>query len=247
LPEPIHAAGIPCAVKGFLADRRYHFFDKPLGYLGKLTAEDELLYADFDRTVIAVRGVPFIALTPEESDPETAARHLEKVTDLSHADEIFTDLMEEQLAVSFVLPQVFASEAHAWFSEATIIHLMSALMSCAIRHSVGMTEPFMLLNASPGLVELILCRNGQLLFANHYRTTGPADVLYYSLAVLNQLRFGNDEVVVKCSGPQATETLASLEAYLPHTHFFSFPEVQPRSDYPQVETVDLTCIEKCAS
>jgi len=238
---------MPCVVKGFHTDRKYHFFDKPLGYLGQLIGDEDLLYADFEHVHIAVRGVPFVVLKPGEADHHTIETRLQEVTDISQLDEIYSDITDEELVVAFALPQVFAREAHAWFSDATISHVISSLMMCTIKHSRGMAEPLMLINVSPGFTELILCNQSRLLFANHYRSSGPEDVLYYALAVLQNLGMPGDQVVIKCAGPVALNTLPVLQTYLPHTHFFSFPEVHPRSDYPSVDTVDLICVEKCAS
>jgi len=105
-------------------DRKFHFFDKPLGYLAQLVQDDEMLYADFSSVQIAVRGVPFIALRPTEAGRETTVARLQEVTDISYSDEIFTDVTDEGIVIAFALPQAFSSEAHAWFSDAAIIHVM---------------------------------------------------------------------------------------------------------------------------
>lgn len=241
------AAYMPCSAKGYHADRKYHFFDKPLGYLGQLIGDDDLLFADFDQVQIAVRGVPFIVLKPEESDHETVVHRLQEVTDISHADEIFTDITDEGIVVAFALPQRFAQEVHAWFSGASIIHAMSALMMCTLRLSRTIETPMMLVNVSAGLVELVVCQSGRLFHTNHYRITGPEDVLYYVLAVVQNLKMQHDQIVVHCSGPEVLHALPVLQTYLPHTHLFTYPDINPRSDYPAVDTADLICISKCAS
>lgn len=237
----------PLSVKGFYADRKYHFFDKPLGYLGQLVSDDALLYEDFAQVSIAVRGVPYVALKPDEATHVLIETRLQEVTDISQQDEIYSDITDEGIVVAFALPQAFARETHGWFSDATISHVMSSLLMCMIKHSRAMAEPVMLVNTSPGFCELIFCTKGQLLFANHYRVNGPEDVMYYVLAVLQNLKVTGDDVVIKCAGPNAVHVLPVLQPYLPHIHFFSFGEINPGSDYPQVDTADLICVAKCAS
>ncbi len=238
---------MPCVTKGVTTDRKFHYFDKPLGYLGQLVGDDEMLYADFSHVHIAVRGVPFVALKPVEVNRESTVTRLQEVTDVSHSDEIFTDVTDEDIVIAFALPQAFSAEAHAWFSEASIIHVISALIMYEIKYSRAHTEPVMLLNVSSQFTELILCHQGQLLFVNHYRTLGPEDVLYYALAILQNLHLQSEHVIIKCAGTAATHALPVLQTYMPHTELFSFPDINPRSDYPNVETIDLICVSKCAS
>lgn len=237
----------PLSTKGFYADRKYLFFDKPLGYLNQLVSDDALLYEDFAQVSVAVRGVPFVALRPGEASQALIETRLQEVTDISKQDEIYSDITDEGIVVAFALPQAFARETHGWFSDATISHVMSSLMMCTIKHSRAMAEPVMLVNTSHTFCELIFCNQGQLVFANHYRVTGPEDVMYYVLAILQNLQMTGAEVVVKCAGPNAVHVLPVLQTYLPQIHFFSFGEINPGSDYPQVDTADLICVAKCAS
>jgi hypothetical protein len=236
-----------CACKGFVADRKFHFFDKPLGYLDRVTADDDLLYADFSSVRLAVRGVPFVMMRAEDASHDAVVARLQEITDLSKSDEIFTDITDEGLAIAFALPQVFASEVHVWFSEASIIHLISALVICGMKYSHGLAQPVMMLNVSDGFTEVILCDNGRLLFANHYKTQGHEDVLYYALAVLQNLRIESDKVLVRCSGPAAIHAVQFLQTYISQVQHFSYPGIDYRDDYPQVETLDLISIARCAS
>jgi hypothetical protein len=116
-----------------------------------------------------------------------------------------------------------------------------------MKQSRDIVQPTMLLNISAGFTEVVVCHNGQFLFANHYRTEAPEDVLYYALAVLQNLRLESDQAIVNCSGHGVSGSLPVLQTYLPQARSFAYPDINPRSDYPLVETTDLISITKCAS
>jgi hypothetical protein len=116
-----------------------------------------------------------------------------------------------------------------------------------MKYSHGLAQPVMMLNVSDGFTEVILCDSGRLLFANHYKTQGHEDVLYYALAVLQNLRIESDKVLVRCSGPAALHAVQFLQTYISQVQHFSYPGIDYRDDYPQVETLDLISIARCAS
>ncbi len=230
-----------------MANRKYHFFDKPLGYLGQLMSEDELLYADFEHVTIAVRGVPFRALDSNNIQPETIRANLLRVTDVSDSDETFCDHCDENLAVAFAVPEALVRETHTWFSDTYISHVMSALMTCTIRHSRGKEAPVMLLNISRNISEVVICRDGLLLFANHYRTSGAEDVLYYTLAVLENLQLKHDLMAIRCVGSGAADVAPVLKTYIQDVSHVLLSEILFPSDFPVVESTDLICLNQCAS
>lgn len=208
---------------------------------------DELLYADFNHVQIAVRGVPFIAVRPDETERGHLFARLQAVTDIQKSDVLITDSGVKDVLCAFVLPELFVRETEGWFSGTKISHLISALISEAIRLSREHDERILLVNCSGSLAEMVLCDHGNLLFANHYHIAGPEDVLYYILAILDDFHLEALHVGVECIGPAADSVHLFLQSYLPRVGLFSFHEISPRSDFPRVESADLLCVAKCAS
>ena len=240
-------SGKPGAVKAFTIPRKYHFFDKPLGYLPKLIGDDDLLYADFDSVMLAVRGVPFAAMDPKYANTSTMLEKLRAVTEISETDALFCDVSDENFAVAFALPEIFVRETHAWFSDTQISHAMTALMTLSIKHSRNHSEPILFINISSGLAEFVLCHDGLLLFANHYQVAGSEDVLYYTLAILQNLHVPQDQVVVRCAGQGAAMAIPVLQSYLKDVQSFSDPEINVPADFPLIDAADLIFLTQCAS
>jgi hypothetical protein len=238
--------GSPCATKGVVTDNKYHLFDKPLGYLGRLIGDDDLLYADFEKVCIAVRAVPFTALPSGQADDFMRSKLLE-ITDLSPADGIFCDEIDDQLSLAFALPEVFSREAHAWFSNARIMHVMSALVSQSLEFSQDFADYVLIVNVTHDLIEVVLCSGGALMFANHFRISGREDVLYYVLAVLRDQDVTTGRCHVICTGHDASQVVPQLSQYFTDIEMQLSNTRGTTADFPTTETRDLISILKCAS
>jgi hypothetical protein len=236
----------PCAVKGFLADSRYHFFDKPVDYLGDLIAEDPLLCAGFKDVYIAVRGVPFVVLEEAGVATDMAAGRLKGVTDLGHADRLFIDQAGGGLAIAYALPEMFLIEAQNWYSNVAVRHIMTSLVTTELEQSAYTDRKVVRVNITTDLAEIVCTRNGSLLFVNHYRVGGPEDTLYYVLAVLRQLDIAVDQAHVYCSGTATGITLPVLGRFLPHCTAETGGKGQV-AGFPVIETWDLITMLRCAS
>jgi hypothetical protein len=236
-----------CVVKGFRADKKYHLFDKPLGYLDRLIADDTLLCADFSTVRIAIRGVPFVVMQYDLPGQQFAESQLSGITDIGPSDTILLDETEVGIQIAFVVPQPFLDEASSWFSGASFQHIMTTLVSWCIEYSSTTTDPVLLVNAGDEIVEIVLCAAGRMYFANHYRITAAEDILYYVLAILEDQETPVDAVQVKCTGPAAEKTWKTLLNYLPRCDVFAFPGARAPIGFPAVESGDLMSVLQCES
>jgi hypothetical protein len=233
-------------VRGYHYNKKYHFFDRPLGYLEKLASEDEFLYADFEKVHIAVRGSAFTAIHPHEVNGININAKLRKVTDVGENDKVFSSRVDDDLVLAFSIPTVFEKEAHAWFSDATFGHIIAPLIRCFLDYSREVESHVLLINSSTGMAEIIVCEQGKLLYANHFRITTSEDILYFALAAIQNLKLNNEQLRVKCTGPQSTETGSVLQKYFPFVQPFTFGDMH-RPEFPQTDAADLICLSRCAS
>src|SRR5690606_28405292 len=107
---------------------------------------------------------------------------------------ILRDRLSDQTSLAFVIPQALVQGIWTWFSGAQIGHIMAKLGAFALKH---LSPGTLLVNASHELTEVVVVSDQELLFANHFRTGSPDDILYYVMAVLDELEIDRGMISVK--------------------------------------------------
>lgn len=234
---------IPGAVKGFHTHKQYHFFDRPLGYLEDLVARDTLLCADFSSVKIALRGVPFILMPSSDFNIPNASGLLSEVTDISPADMVLKESVNEEIALVFAIPEIMVQSAWSWFSGAQIGHAMASMIKFALTKAAFSG---VLINTSEELAEIVITIAGALRFANHYRISAPQDVLYYVSAILEELETDRESISVRCCGQETAEVTRIMRSGFADCEAITFPDI-PADDFPGIESTDLMSVLRCGS
>lgn len=240
----IDSAGSTTVSRGLTSGQRYHFFDRPLGYLDEVIAQDEILCADFEQVHLALRGIPFVMMPGLPIRKSEIRARLAEVTEINQHDQVFADKVDEHLAIGFAISQKFVEEAKTWFSQVQIHHVITAIISRMLGDPSLQTGLHMLLNAHQGFVEIVLCHNGRLAFANHYRISAQSDILYYVLAAAELREIPVADLQVCCSGTLAVDMVETLSVYLPQVRLY--PD-SVTGDVHETRIMDLISVAQCAS
>ncbi len=241
--------GEPIMARAYAGGKRRHFFDRPLASLNAIITANEVLFEPFVAVRIAVRGVPFVCVGADlAKSPEQRHHVLSQATTIAARDAVRYDIIHVHnnisLAVVYAVPDAFIQECRIWYGNAAIAHVMTALVRCASDRSKQMPGPLFLVDISASWHEIVVCRDGDLLFANHFRAGTHNDLLYYLLAIAADLKIEAGDAKVRCIGARHPErAAAALKDYLPDTEVL----IAQASEGRNPGLVDLISVARCAS
>jgi Protein of unknown function (DUF3822) len=189
----IHAEGHPhhFRVRQIVFDKRYPGFTKPLGYLSEVLRDDHLLFEEFHRKTIAIRGVPFAPVTQDQLAQDSPQSMLAAHTEVGPNDIIYTDVLGETGHVLlFAIPDLLDAEIQMYYKNARIRHSMSSLLCHALSAS-NESQSTVHANITHRWLEIVIVENQSLKYINHMRWYDQSDIVYYIAALLENLGLYN--------------------------------------------------------
>ena len=174
--------------KIFVFDKRYPGFTKPLGYLSDVLRKDHLLFDDFVKKTIAIRGVPFVSVSQDQLSHGTPRSFLAHQADIGPNDIIYTDAVDgTEHTLLFAIPELLNAELQMYYKNARIRHSLSSLLCHAFSgsndHSCAIHA-----NISHRWLEIVIMENNNLRYINQMRWYDQNDVVYYIAALIENLR-----------------------------------------------------------
>lgn len=226
--------------KIFVFDRRYQGFSKPLGYLSEVLRKDRLLFKDFHRKTIAIRGVPFIHLDQNQvrhDDPESL---LANQTDMGPNDVTQTDVVGNTgYTLVFSIPKSLDAELQLYYKDVRVRHSLSSLLCHAFSRSYG-HESVVHVNISHQWLEIVVVEYNVLAYINQMRWYNQSDVVYYIAALLENLNI-DDGCLYEFSGSAYKSEL--------HDHLVAHLSIDKkqiiRSDDGHDQVLDLRNVASC--
>ena len=183
-PEGDH---VHLRTKIFVFDKRYPGFSKPLGYLSDVLRKDHLLFEDFHKKTIAIRGVPFVSVSQEQLSHGSPRSFLADQADIGPNDIIHSDAVDgTEHTLLFTIPELLNAELQMYYKNARIRHSLSSLLCHAFSgsndHSYAIHA-----NISHRWLEIVIMENNKLRYINQMRWYDQNDVIYYIAALIENL------------------------------------------------------------
>jgi Protein of unknown function (DUF3822) len=220
--------------KSFVFDKRYPGFKKPLGYLSEVLRQDSLLFDEFKQKVIAVRGVPFAAVTMDELERGNIESLLANQTETGPNDTVQTDIVAgTDHALIFAIPDVLAAEIQMYYSNARVRHSLSSLLCHALSVAEsGQTKIHA--NMTHRWLEVVIVENKKLQYINHLRWYDQNDIVYYIAALLENLQLDNNPAF-EFSGTAYKSEM--------HTHLMEYLSVADEKLITHLSSEDLNVLD----
>ncbi len=197
----IHAEGdtLHFRTRTFVFDKRYPGFSKPLGYLSQVLKEDHLLFDDFHKKTLAIRGVPFVSVLEDQLATGSAESFLADTTDIGPNDIVLTDvIVGTAYALLFAIPELLNAEIQMYYKNARIRHSLSSLLCHALSGSQA-RESVVHANISHRWLEIVIVGDKALKYINHMRWYDTNDVVFYIAALIENLNI-DDNVLFEFTG-----------------------------------------------
>ncbi|RLD18655.1 MAG: hypothetical protein DRI69_09920 [Bacteroidetes bacterium] len=219
-------------------DKRYPSFTKPLAYLSEVLADDHLLFDEFHKKTLAVRGVPFVSVPQDQLIHGNAKSLLVSQAEVGPNDTIHSDVVKgTEYALLFAIPELLNAEIQMFYKDARIRHSLSSLL-CHALSGPDAHGTLVHANISHRWLEIVIVEGKALKYINQMRWHDQNDVVYYIAALLENLNIDNNPGF-EFSG----------SAYLPelHDHLVEYLSIDEKQiaggDHARV--LDLRMIGSC--
>lgn len=232
-------SGTPLYARCIALDEKYPYFQKPVGYLPGILDTNEPLFLEFSEVKLAFRGLPFFC-TPDAESSVPEAESLATVTDIAHGDEIFVDRVGAMhMRLAYALPAAVVNEVRLYFANAELMHVLSShLYAGGVLLPAGKVTLYVILDKDR--FELVAVSGRDLLFINHFKWTEAADILYYIVAVMQEVDVGAGRLAVVGAGPYwSSETGSFLNAHMPGVL------LEAGATHARAQIFDLLTVSRC--
>ena len=131
----------------------------------------------------------YVTLIPEE---HFESNDQKKILQFNFSDNIGNSIAHHHILNTtivgvFQFPESLETQVKQQFPTATFLHTAISTLQHLLVHEIGQAKCTTHLNVGEGLMEIIILKEGELIFHNHFDYQAPEDILYYQLFVFQQL------------------------------------------------------------
>lgn len=162
---------------------------------------EDLFFQKFSECNVAFYNGENTFIPLELFDSDNAGAYLklnfELPADITTKFDIINDLsIANVYSISASLTRLFEEK----FSNTTCVHSASALISQLVKTNSNEGESKLFAYVQPGLLQLILLKNGRLQFFNSFAYTTPEDFIFYILYVCQHLQLEPETISLTLLG-----------------------------------------------
>jgi hypothetical protein len=160
-------------------------------------------------------------------EPKSVYDYFSWITEVDEEEILWYDFIKNADCFNiYAIPKKFFKKLHHFFLRPGLWSLHSVLIGNMLRETRGTREKNLFLYKEEQMLLIFFIENGRLIFSNYFQAFTAEEVVYYVLAVCEQLRLNTDAIQIWLLGAiQKNDPCFQLLAtYLEHITFAGFPK-----------------------
>lgn len=199
----------------------------PYGPVKALLLQDEVLNTSFNKVTFSLADIPATLMPEKLFDAASAEHYVDPLIPPSADTVVHYDVLNSRDAVNlYRLPASINKLTSKIFAQKTIYHLYTPLIENFGRLSAKREGIGVYVNIRFRTMQVLVFKQKDLLFCNHFDFTSGKDFIYYLLLVFDQLKIKPTEVPVFLAGKitRESEIYHYIYRYIQKSEFVTYPD-----------------------